>query len=121
MRRPAVRWKAWSAAEAMSDASSPSQLEKGQQENRRRANEDAAGADATLSRLNVLWRIVDAPVTGGTLKARLAGVARQMMGRILARQQEFNANVVDYMNRSAALKVEDVLQEMTRHREALLA
>ena len=105
----------------MSDASSPSQLEKGQQENRRRANEDAAGADATLSRLNVLWRIVDAPVTGGTLKARLAGVARQMMGRILARQQEFNANVVDYMNRSAALKVEDVLQEMTRHREALLA
>src|SRR6267378_2618632 len=40
------------------------------------------------------------------LKARLASGARRLLGRVLSRQQEFNAAVVDHLNRDAAVGVE---------------
>ena len=94
-----------------------------------------------IERLNTLYRIIDdAPAAGG-LKARLASGARRLLGRVLARQQEFNAVVVDHLNRNMAVGVEahhaslktidwiglaverceSVTDEIERHLEALLA
>ena len=53
-----------------------------------------------VERLNQLYRIIDDQVSGGTLKARLASTARRLLGRVLSRQQEFNAAVVDHLNRN---------------------
>jgi O-antigen chain-terminating methyltransferase len=58
-----------------------------------------------LERLNRLYQIIDAPVAGG-VRSRLASAARRLMGRVLSRQQEFNAAVVDHINRDAAVAVE---------------
>ena len=40
-------------------------------------------------------RIIDEAPSGGGLKSRLASGARRLLGRVLSRQQEFNATVVD--------------------------
>jgi len=58
-----------------------------------------------IERLNDLYRILDAPVDGG-LKARLAGTVRRLLSRVLSRQQEFNAVLVDHLNRNAAVGIE---------------
>ena len=89
-----------------------------------------------LERLNRLYQIIDAPAAGG-LKSRLASTARRLLGRVLSRQQEFNAALVDHINRDAAVAVEahdaslrtiewisvvtDRWDEIHRHTESLLA
>jgi SAM-dependent methyltransferase len=89
-----------------------------------------------LERLNSLYQIIDAPAAGG-LKSRLASTARRLMGRVLSRQQEFNAAVVDHINRDAAVAVDaheaslktiewiggaiDQWDGIRRHTESLLA
>ena len=89
-----------------------------------------------LERLNRLYQIIDAPVAGG-LKSRLASTARRLLGRVLSRQQEFNAALVDHINRDAAVAVEahdaslrtiewisvvtDRWDEIHRHTESLMA
>ena len=94
-----------------------------------------------LERLNTLYRIIDQAPAGGGLKARLASGARRLLGRVLSRQQEFNAAVVEHINRNMALGLEahhssintiewmagtidgyrDARDEVERHLEALLA
>jgi 2-polyprenyl-3-methyl-5-hydroxy-6-metoxy-1,4-benzoquinol methylase len=59
-----------------------------------------------IERLNSLYRIVDEAPSGGGLKARLASGVRRLLGRVLSRQQEFNAVVVDHLNRNMAVGVE---------------
>ena len=58
-----------------------------------------------IERLNSLYQIIDAPAAGG-LKARLASTARRLLGRVLSRQQEFNAALVDHLNRDAVVASE---------------
>ncbi len=58
-----------------------------------------------IERLNSLYQIIDAPAAGG-LRSRLASTARRLLGRVLSRQQEFNAALVDHINRDAAVAVE---------------
>src|SRR5258706_5056416 len=58
-----------------------------------------------LERLNALYRIVDEIPPGGGLKSRLASGVRRLLGRVLSRQQEFNAIVVDHINRNMTLGV----------------
>ena len=58
-----------------------------------------------IERLNDLYRILDPPVEGG-LKARVAATVRRLLGRVLSRQQEFNAVLVDHLNRNAAVGIE---------------
>jgi 2-polyprenyl-3-methyl-5-hydroxy-6-metoxy-1,4-benzoquinol methylase len=57
-----------------------------------------------IERLNTLWNIVDAgtPPTSG-IGARLAARARRALARVLSRQQEFNATLVDHINRNTAV------------------
>jgi len=94
-----------------------------------------------LERLNTLYRIIDQAPAGAGLKARLASSARRLLGRVLSRQQEFNAAVVEHINRNMALGLEahhasvntiewmagtidgyrDARDEVERHLEALLA
>jgi len=94
-----------------------------------------------LERLNTLYRIIDQAPAGAGLKARLASSARRLLGRVLSRQQEFNAVLVDHINRNMALGLEahhssvntiewmagtidgykDARDEVERHLEALLA
>ena len=59
-----------------------------------------------IERLNTLYRIIDDAPAGGGLKARLASGARRLLGRVLSRQQEFNAAVVDHVNRNLPLHFE---------------
>ncbi|HEY3094091.1 MAG TPA: methyltransferase domain-containing protein [Vicinamibacterales bacterium] len=94
-----------------------------------------------IERLNSLYRIIDETPAGGGLKARLASGVRRLLGRVLSRQQEFNAVVVDHLNRNMAVGVEahhaslrtidwiggavdrceGAKDEVQRHLEALLA
>jgi len=94
-----------------------------------------------LERLNTLYRIIEPDPTGASFKARLAAGARRLLGRVLARQQEFNSVVVDHINRNMTLGLEahrasvntiewvessidgykDARDEIQRHLEALLA
>ena len=94
-----------------------------------------------LERLNTLYRIIDQAPAGAGLKARLASSARRLLGRVLSRQQEFNAVLVDHINRNMALGLQahhssvntiewmagtidgykDARDEVERHLEALLA
>jgi SAM-dependent methyltransferase len=94
-----------------------------------------------LERLNSLYQIIDHAPSGGGLKARLASGARRLLGRVLSRQQEFNAALVDHINRNIVLgfeahhasvntiqwveaavdRVEGAKDEIQRHLEALLA
>ena len=94
-----------------------------------------------LERLNSLYQIIDLASTGGGLKARLASGARRLLGRVLSRQQEFNAALVDHINRNMSLgyeahhasvntiqwveaavdRCEGARDEIQRHLEALLA
>jgi O-antigen chain-terminating methyltransferase len=90
-----------------------------------------------IERLNRLYRIIDEAPSGGGLKSRLASGARRLLGRVLSRQQEFNATVVDHINRNitaaeahyaaaerintAVERVQGITDEIERHLEALLA
>ena len=83
-----------------------------------------------IERLNVLWAIIDAPSRGGGVRGRFASLVRRLLARVLARQQEFNAVIVDNINRNVDVmdemsranhRMDDVVDEMRRHREALLA
>jgi len=87
-----------------------------------------------IERLNTLYRIIDDVPTGGGLKARVASGARRLLGRVLSRQQEFNAVVVDHLNRNftahqktidwvgtAVEQCESVTDQYERHLEVLLA
>jgi SAM-dependent methyltransferase len=94
-----------------------------------------------LERLNTLYRIVERESAGSGLKARIASTARRLLGRVLSRQQEFNAAVVEHINRNMAVGLEahhasvntiewmagtidgyhDARDEVQRHLEALLA
>ena len=99
----------------------------------RRPDDSAAGfavPDRTqIERLNTLWAIIDAPGSGdgGGLRSKLAGTVRRLIGRVLSRQQEFNAAVVEHINRNmpvldrATERLDDVYDDVVRHREALLA
>ena len=53
-----------------------------------------------IERLNALYRIIDDAPDSAGLKARLALGARRLLGRVLSRQQEFNAVLVDHLNRN---------------------
>src|SRR6185436_13708058 len=94
-----------------------------------------------IERLNSLYRIIDETPAGGGLKARLASSLRRLLGRVLSRQQEFNAVVVDHLNRNMSVgaeahhaslrtidwiggavdRCEGAKDEIQRHLEALLA
>src|SRR4029453_16794713 len=94
-----------------------------------------------LERLNTLYRIIDQAPAGAGLKARLASSARRLLGRVLSRQEEFNAVLFDQINRNMALGLgahpssvntiewmagtidgyRDARDEVERHLEALLA
>ena len=84
-----------------------------------------------IDRLNTLWEIVDdAPPPGGNVRARLAGAVRRLFGRVLSRQQEFNAALVDHINRNIAAaeghqrtieRLEDAVEEVRRYEQALVA
>src|SRR5258705_9806857 len=90
-----------------------------------------------IERLNRLYRIIDEAPSGGALKSRLASGARRLLGRVLSRQQEFNATIVDHINRNitaaeahyaaaerintAVERVQGITDEIERHLEALLA
>ncbi|MGE0446928.1 MAG: class I SAM-dependent methyltransferase, partial [Vicinamibacterales bacterium] len=75
-----------------------------------------------VERLNRLWAMPDRPAGGG-VKARIKRRILNMLGPELLGQQEFNAAVVDHLNRNMA-PVEAALgrlDEMELEREALLA
>ncbi len=90
-----------------------------------------------IERLNSLYQIIDRAPDSGGLKARVASRMRRLLERVLARQQEFNAVVVDHLNRDSAVAIEahqasintiewvaaavDRCEEIRRHTEALLA
>jgi 2-polyprenyl-3-methyl-5-hydroxy-6-metoxy-1,4-benzoquinol methylase len=94
-----------------------------------------------IERLNSLYQIVDEASGEGGLKARVASGARRLLGRVLSRQQEFNAAVVDHINRNTVLgfeahnasvntiewvaaameRSEAARDEIQRHLQALLA
>ena len=60
-----------------------------------------------IERLNTLWNIIDAGRPGdGSLRARVAAGARKLFARILSRQQEFNAALVDHVNRDTVVAIE---------------
>ena len=60
-----------------------------------------------IERLNTLWNIVDdSTPAGGGLRARMAAGARRLFARILSRQQEFNAALVDHLNRDSAVGIQ---------------
>jgi SAM-dependent methyltransferase len=59
-----------------------------------------------IERLNTLYQIIDHAPSEGGLRARLASGARRLLGRALSRQQEFNAAVVDHINRNTVLGLE---------------
>ena len=60
-----------------------------------------------IERLNTLWNILDdSGQPGRSLRARLGAIARRLFARILSRQQEFNAALVDHLNRNASVGVE---------------
>ncbi len=84
-----------------------------------------------IARLNSLWAIVDdkTPDEGG-LRGRVASAVRRLVGRVLSRQQEFNAAVVDHLNRNmpvlddmqrATERMEDIADATERQRQAMLA
>jgi SAM-dependent methyltransferase len=54
-----------------------------------------------LERLNTLWAIVDERASSGAgLRARIGGLGRRLFARVLSKQQEFNAALVDHINRN---------------------
>jgi SAM-dependent methyltransferase len=87
-----------------------------------------------IERLNALYRIIDDAPDSAGLKARLALGARRLLGRVLSRQQEFNAVLVDHLNRNLTAGVrahqktiewieqrESATDRVERHLQALLA
>ena len=80
-----------------------------------------------MERLNTLWAIIDAPSIGGSARSRLASVMRRLFARVLSKQQEFNATLVDHINRNMPVfdqmgrAFEAASNDVRRHRDALLA
>lgn len=83
-----------------------------------------------VERLNKDWVILDQEDAVQGLRGRVAALARRLLRRPLVRQQEFNALLVDHLNRNmpvlddmvrAAERMEDVADALERQREALLA
>src|SRR3954466_6063202 len=94
-----------------------------------------------IERLNSLYQIIDRAPEEGGLTSRLASAARRLLARVLAKQQEFNAAVVDHLNRDSAVAIEahqasintiewvaasvdrceGAADELRRHTQALLA
>lgn len=57
--------------------------------------------DYQITPLNRLWNIVpDEPALGSGLRGRLRGLAWRLVAPILQQQQEFNAALVDHVNRN---------------------
>jgi O-antigen chain-terminating methyltransferase len=90
-----------------------------------------------IARLNELYEL-HAPDARTGWRARLSGYARRTLARILYRQQEFNAAVVDHLNRNAAIgldahvasehliawidsTLDGTLDEIRRYHQALVA
>jgi SAM-dependent methyltransferase len=60
-----------------------------------------------IERLNTLWNIIDERrQPGRSLRSRMVAGARRLFARLLSRQQEFNAALVDHINRNSALDIE---------------
>lgn len=83
-----------------------------------------------IERLNRLWEIIEPPRKGGGPRTRAITLVRRFLSRLLSRQQEFNASLVDHLNRNqpvleqigaAAEHMDDIVHEMRLYREALLA
>jgi 2-polyprenyl-3-methyl-5-hydroxy-6-metoxy-1,4-benzoquinol methylase len=76
-----------------------------------------------VERLNALWRVAGPEPSGGSLPHRLLFTLRRMIAATLRPQETFNAAVVEYINATAheRQRVEDVLDETMRFREALAA
>src|SRR5215468_6567834 len=124
-RPQAARSRASSAADSMSDAKGPG------------PSPIPPPDRYQIERLNSLYQIIDSGSDGGGLQARLASGARRLLGRVLSRQQEFNAVVVDHLNRNTLVaseahraSVETIewvglavtrCDEVRRYAEALLA
>ncbi|MEQ1757938.1 MAG: methyltransferase domain-containing protein [Vicinamibacterales bacterium] len=82
-----------------------------------------------IERLNRDWAILDEEAGTG-LRGRFAALARRLFRRPFVRQQEFNAVLVDHLNRNmpvldelvrARERMEDVADAVQREREALAA
>ena len=60
--------------------------------------------DSQLERANRAWNILPggAPAIGGSLKGRLQGLVWRMVGPSIEMQREFNAALVDHLNRNVA-------------------
>src|SRR4051812_26134366 len=58
-----------------------------------------------IERLNTLFEIDAPPSTGGG-RGWLVSKVRRVLSRILFRQQEFNAAVVDHLNRNSHVDIE---------------
>src|SRR5205085_12389859 len=91
-RPRAARWKGSSAADPMTDVKGPSAIPPPDRHQ--------------IERLNSLYQIIDQAPSQGGLKARIASGARRLLGRVLSRQQEFNAALVDHINRNTVLGFE---------------
>ena len=88
-----------------------------------------------VERLNDLWAITKLPVPEGRgIRGRLSSAVRRMMIRYFLHQEEFNAAIVDHLNRNlavtedmsrASIQIEELanemVEEMRPHREVLLA
>jgi 2-polyprenyl-3-methyl-5-hydroxy-6-metoxy-1,4-benzoquinol methylase len=76
-----------------------------------------------VERLNALWRVAGPEPSGGSLPHRLLFTLRRLIAATLRPQETFNAAVVEYINATAheRQRVEDVLDETMRFREALAA
>jgi 2-polyprenyl-3-methyl-5-hydroxy-6-metoxy-1,4-benzoquinol methylase len=83
-----------------------------------------------IERLNKLWTVTAGIPRGTGPRARLAAAARKLVLPYLLRQEEFNAAVVDHLNHNidaveawsqVNLQLDDMVDEMRRNREALLA
>jgi 2-polyprenyl-3-methyl-5-hydroxy-6-metoxy-1,4-benzoquinol methylase len=76
-----------------------------------------------VERLNALWRVAGPEPSGGSLPHRLLFTFRRLIAATLRPQETFNAAVVEYINATAheRQRVEDVLDETMRFREALAA
>lgn len=61
-----------------------------------------------LAAVNAAWNILPAgaPAAGGSLKGRLRGFIWRLVGPALETQRQFNAALVDHLNRNAAAHVE---------------
>ena len=93
------------------------------------ARKPAAPDRHQVERLNDLWAITNIPDKPG-IRGRLASAARRLVIRYFLQQEEFNAAVVDHLNRNMAVteelsraseQIDEMAKEMRPHREVMLA